>query len=241
MTTLYNNFIFSQLAIYQEKFNIHPLFQEAKYGKLSASILKEFALYQYSDSILWVPMLSLMKSKVRRSDRFRRAIEDNIRCETGIGNVSHITLARDLMRSLGVEALSHDHLCFLQESINFWLSDDFARFTEPMVVGWLLVAETLVPQMFSKMLPCFEELGCDVIYFKEHISVDVDEHSQWMSESVQDVLSLYGPESASEILQGMEEAWEETVEIPERLYQKWTGVTLSDEETLSSASEFIDL
>jgi pyrroloquinoline quinone (PQQ) biosynthesis protein C len=220
MTKIQNLSIFAQLSLYQEEFDAHPFFEAAKKNNIPDFLLREFALYQCVDSILWVPMLSLMKSKVIKSSRFRQAIEDNICCETGIGNVSHITLAKDFNRSVGVELLRSEPLSFLVKSVDFWLSDEFDSFTEPMVVGWLLVAETLVPQMFAKMMSSFEAVGADSLYLREHVVVDVDEHSQWMSESVNDVLALYGPECIAEILAGMREAWEETVEIPNVLFAK---------------------
>src|SRR5689334_18222050 len=97
--------IFARLEQYRADFAQHPLFAAARAGDLPPSLLREFAFHQYADSILWIPMLALMKSKAVRSARLRRAIEDNIACEAGLGATSHVQLAADLMRSLGLSGV----------------------------------------------------------------------------------------------------------------------------------------
>ena len=213
--------VFYQLNLYRNYFLKHSFFKEAIDKQIPSSVLMEFALYQYSDGVLWVPMLSLMKSKIEKSTRLRKAIEDNICCETGIGGVSHVELVRKMINSLNLDCLGESSSYFVLKNLNFWLSQEFEEFTEPMVVGWLLVAETLVPIMFEKMQACFAPLGCDTLYFSEHVSVDGDEHSRWMSEAAHDVVAAYGAEqSVGAILHGMREAWLETISVPDLLYQK---------------------
>lgn len=60
----------------------------------------------------------------------------------------------------------------------------------------------------------------DTRYFSEHIAVDVDEHASWMAEAVAGVVALYGPESVPIVTAGMADAWEETREVPDRLWER---------------------
>jgi hypothetical protein len=216
----YTEPIFDQLAGYRAQLVDHPLMIAARAGKLSTTTLHEFAFHQYSDSILWIPMLAQMKAMARRSARLRKAIEDNIAHEAGLGTTSHVQLAVALMRSLGISALDAFPTATFARSAELWLSDAFAEQTEPEVAGWLLTAETLVPLMFAALRPSFVGLGCDTRYFDEHVEVDTDEHAAWMAESVDDVIELYGPTCASEISAGMADAWQETHEVPDVLWRK---------------------
>ena len=184
----YTEPIFSRLDDYRRRLAEHPLLAEARTGNLPTTILHEFAFHQYSDSILWIPMLAQMKSLAPRSQRLRQAIEDNIRHEAGIGGTSHVTLAVSLMRSLGIAHLDRFPTTTFAKDAVEWLSDDFVELTEPVLAGWLLTAESLVPLMFEAIEPCFAKLAADTTYFREHVSVDTDEHSRWMAEAVQRVL-----------------------------------------------------
>jgi pyrroloquinoline quinone (PQQ) biosynthesis protein C len=214
----YTEPILATLAGYRAQLVEHPFLVAARAGELDPELLKEFAFHQYSDSILWIPMLAQMRSKAQRSRRLRRAIADNIAHEAGLVAESHVTLAVTLVRSLGVTSLAELPVHVLADSAELWLSDAFAAMTEPEVAGFLLGAETLVPVMFEAVLPSYEGKA-DVRYFREHVAVDSDEHSRWMIESVEDVLRSYGGEAAGEIAAGMADAWRETIEIPEQLWR----------------------
>ena len=212
----YTEPIFALLDEYRRLLVDHPLLTAPR---LSRTVLHEFAFHQYSDSILWIPMLAQMKSKATRSQRLRRAIEDNIGHEAGLGGTSHVALAVDLMRSLGVRALDALPTRTFARSAELWLSDEFVAESEPATAGWLLVAETLVPAMFAAIAPQFAAVGADTRYFTEHVAVDCDEHAAWMAESVEDVLELYGPTAMPEITAGMADAWQETREVPDALWE----------------------
>lgn len=214
----YTEPILQALADYRAQLVEHPFLVAARAGEVEVELLREFAFHQYSDSILWIPMLAQMRSKAQRSPRLRRAIADNIAHEAGLVAESHVTLAVTLVRSLGMTSLSELPVHVLADSAELWLTDAFAAMTEPEVAGFLLGAETLVPVMFEAVLPSYEGIA-DVRYFREHVSVDTDEHSTWMIESVEDVLRTYGGDVAGEIAGGMADAWQETVEIPERLWR----------------------
>ena len=199
----------------------HPLLTAAREGELPREILDELAYHQYSDSILWIPMLAQMKTKATRSPRLRRAIEDNIAHEAGMSNgISHVTLAVDLMRSLGVRTLEAFPRETFIASATLWLSDAFRDFGEPEVAGFLMTAETLVPRMFAAVLPAFARIDCELRYFEEHVSVDGDEHAVWMREAVAEVISIYGATSVPRVLSGMRDAREETREVPDALWRR---------------------
>ena len=208
--------IFATLDRYRAELLEHPLLVAARSGQIERATLLQFAFYQYSDSITWIPMLAQMKSRAVRSRRLRAAIEDNIGHEAGLGGVSHVTLAAQLMRSLGVATLADFPTDGFGRTAQLWLSDAFVEMSEPALAGWLLTAETLVPEMFAVMKPCFDGIA-DTTYFTHHIAVDSDEHAAWMAEAVDDVVALYGPACVPLVLEGMADAWAETLEDPDAL------------------------
>jgi hypothetical protein len=211
--------IFSRLDRYRAELLEHPLLDAARRGTLSEATLQQFAFYQYVDSVTWIPMLAQMKSKAARSRRLQDAIRDNIAHEAGLDGTSHVALAVALMRSLGIKRLDDFPADAFTDPAEMWLSDPFAEFSEPAIAGWLLTAETLVPLLFAAIKPCFDPLG-DTRYFSEHIAVDADEHASWMAEAVADVVALYGPGSVPIITAGMADAWQETREVPDRLWEQ---------------------
>ncbi|MEP6865038.1 MAG: iron-containing redox enzyme family protein [Deltaproteobacteria bacterium] len=213
----YTEPIFTTLATQRAELATHPLLAA---HDLPTTILHEFAFHQYSDSILWIPMLAQMKAKALRSSRLRRAIEDNIAHEAGLGGTSHVTLAVELMRSLGIRTLEPFPTHTFARSATLWLSDEFVGEAEPATAGWLLVAETLVPDLFAALEPAFARIGADTRYFREHVAVDTDEHAQWMTEAVEEIVELYGPECVADILAGMADAFAETLEVPDALWRR---------------------
>jgi hypothetical protein len=161
-----------------------------------------------------------MKVNATRSPRLRAAIEDNIAHEAGIGGTSHVTLAVWLLRSLGITSLDAFDTATFGATASMWLGDGFAAMAEPAIAGWLLTAETLVPQMFAAMKPSFDRVAnANTRYFSEHIAVDADEHATWMAEAVDEVVAMYGPECVPIVLAGMADAWAETREVPDALWQ----------------------
>lgn len=215
----YTEPIFNRLADYRDQLTEHPYLVAASAGTLTRDTLEQFAFHQYSDSILWIPMLAQMKSMARRSRRLRQAIEDNIAHEAGLRATSHVALAVDMMRSLGLRSLDGMPVDTFARSATLWLTDAFADQTEPEVAGFLLTAETLVPQMFAAIEPSFTAIGCNTTYFREHISVDSDEHATWMAEAVSDIVTIYGESCVEQIVAGMVDAWQETREVPDTLWR----------------------
>ncbi|MFN0252004.1 MAG: iron-containing redox enzyme family protein [Kofleriaceae bacterium] len=209
--------IFSTLERYRAELLEHPLLVAAKSGQLERSTLIELAYYQYADSITWIPMLAQMKERALKSRRLRKAIEDNIAHEAGIGSTSHVTLAAGLMRSMGVRSLDGLPTDGILRTASLWLSDAFSEMTEPALAGWLLVAETLVPAMFEVIATQYAGIA-DTTYFSEHIHVDGDEHAVWMRESVAEVIAIYGTTCIPEILAGMADARDEAHDDPNALW-----------------------
>lgn len=124
------------------------------------------------------------------------------------------------MRSLGVRRLDEFPTDGIPRTASLWLSDDFVAMSEPALAGWLLTAETLVPEMFAVMTPSFAALaGADTTYFSQHVAVDSDEHSAWMAEAVDEIVDLYGPDCVPLVLEGMADAWQETLEDPDELWR----------------------
>jgi hypothetical protein len=217
----FTEFIFDVLDRYRAVLQQHPLLAAARTGQIEKPLLETFAYYQYCDSVTWIPMLAQMKTMATRSHRLRSAIEDNIAHEAGLGDVSHVELAARLLRSLDVQSLDRFPTRGLARTLGLWLADEFAEMTEPALAGWLLVAETLVPDMFAAVLPAFDALGtADTLYFRKHIAVDADEHARWMTEAVIDVVELYGPTCVPAVLGGMAGAWLETLEDPDDVWER---------------------
>jgi Iron-containing redox enzyme len=211
--------IFSQLDRYRAELLAHPLLEAARRGTLDDTTLHQFAFHQYSDSITWIPMLAQMRSMATRSRRLQAAIRDNIAHEAGLDGTSHVTLAVELMRSLGITSLDAFPTQTFADTATLWLSDPFVTCPEPAVAGWLLAAETLVPLMFAAVKPSFDRIA-NTRYFSVHIAVDADEHATWMAEAVDEVVSLYGPDSVSLVIDGMADAWQETIEVPDALWRR---------------------
>lgn len=211
--------IFSQLERYRTELVEHPLLRAGSQGALDDTTLHQFAFHQYSDSITWIPMLAQMKTLATRSQRLQAAIRDNIAHEAGLDGTSHVTLAVELMRSMGLTRLESFPTTTFADTATLWLSDAFVHCPEPAIAGWLLAAETLVPMMFAAVKPSFDRIA-NTRYFSVHIAVDADEHATWMAEAVDEVVSLYGPDSVSLVIAGMADAWAETIEVPDALWRQ---------------------
>lgn len=203
-----------RLELYCQMMSTHPLFLLVARGDLPRAIVDEFAWLQYADSILWVPMLALMKERVR-NPRLVRALTDNIACEAGVSGTSHIELARRFVASLGLKsAPAGTSLPDVIDNASQWTS-----FTEGQIAGWICAAETLVPILFAKMRPAFAAIrGCDLHYLDEHIGVDSDEHSHWMRDAIEQLVLTGTP--VGDILAGLDFGMREAMDVPDALYAK---------------------
>ncbi len=208
-----------RLEIHADRMRRHPIGQLIREQRLPASVTREFAAIQYIDSVLWVPMLALMKDRAT-SPRLRRALTDNLLCEAGANHTSHITLCRQFVESLGIMPSFgnyNDHSRLATHPVE--IMNSVTGLSEEEIAGWILAAESLVPVMFALFLPEFEKIsGADLTYLREHINIDSDEHSQWMQEAVNELLSRAGADQG--IVSGLEIGARVALSIPDALYAK---------------------
>lgn len=207
------SFLDQRLALHEAMLRAHPFLELARNAMLPREILEEFAYLQYVDSILWVPMLSLMKERAR-SERLTRAIRDNIACETGMSGTSHIEMARMFIRSLGLDVVGAGQNPDVVATVSQWTT-----FGEAVVAGWLYAAEHLVPLLFGAMRPGFAAIpGADLRYLDEHIAVDSDDHSRWMREAIAEIIQ--DDPTHPDVLLGIDLGSREVLDVPDVLYSK---------------------
>lgn len=212
-----------RLRSYQQDMRGHPIGRVIRNEKLPQVIALEFATLQYIDSVLWVPMLALMKDRVS-SPRLRKALTDNLLCEAGATHTSHITLCREFVESIGIlpsfgDYRDHSELATHPVAV----MNSVSALSEEEIAGWILAAETLVPDMFAMFLPAFEKIsGSDLTYLREHIGVDSEEHSQWMLEAARELIAESGDprRSYKGVLSGLDVGARVALSIPDALYAK---------------------
>ncbi|MDO8521385.1 MAG: iron-containing redox enzyme family protein [bacterium] len=209
---------------YRGKLTCHPINDLIARRVLPLEVIRECAAIQYVDSMLWVPMLALMKDRVE-SPRLQEALRANIRCETGDAGISHLTLAQSFIRSLGIPPYFGDYgVQSKLASHPVEIMNAATGLNEAQIAGWLLVAETLVPHLFALLRPAFEGFPeVDLRYLDEHIAVDADEHAQWMDAAVKEILALGG--RAEEVITGVDLGGRVTLSVPDALYAKAIRMT----------------
>lgn len=205
---------------YEELLKTHPLTKVMKQGFVAKQLLQEYASLQYVDSVLWVPMLALMKDRVSHP-RLKTALTENLLCEAGAKHTSHITLCRQFVESLGISPYFGNFLEYSALATHpVEMMNAVSGLDEEQIAGWILVAEAVVPALFQMALPAFERVpGADLRYLREHITVDADEHAEWMYQSVQELLS--SPQSLERILQGIHLGGRTALAVPDALYAKY--------------------
>jgi len=185
--------------------------------RLSRSLLCEFALTQWGDSVVWVPMLATMRDRVN-NPRLRQALDANLRCEAGVDALrSHVTLCRQFVMSLGLQPgliPSRTRLGGYASA----MTDITPLLTEPQIAGWILASESLVPALFTSVIDQFRQAGADIAYLVEHISVDDEEHAQWMREASIELISTGGGPAFGQILFGARLAARATISVLDTLY-----------------------
>lgn len=198
----------------------HPLAKVMAAPEVSRKLLEEYAGLQYVDSILWVPMLAIMKDRAK-NPRLVKALTDNILCEAGAKHTSHVTLCMNFIKSIGLTPFYGNFEYYsklAQHPIE--MMNAVSGMSEAQIAGWALVAEAVVPSLFSMTVPAYSRLpGVDMTYLNEHIQVDSDEHAQWMLESVEELVSEGTP--IREILAGVHLGGRTALSIPDALYAKY--------------------
>ena len=179
--------IHQAVSYYQTKLANHPIRPFCEKGLLSRSLVEDFARIQYVDSTLWVAMLSLARGRVS-NPKLSEAIRKNIFVRWELRRPAcypRAGVCQKPRNSSGVRRLpglcsSHrtfrkSHECFRS-----------GRETGSFRVG--SGRQTLVPTLFSMFRPAFQHhAGADLRYLDEHITIDADEHAQWMLEAAVEV------------------------------------------------------
>lgn len=138
-------------------------------------------------------------------------------------------MCKEFVESLGEPTFYGDYIEYAPRSAHaVEVMNGLTGMTEAEMSGWLLAAETLVPVFFGIFRPAFAQIhGVDLRYLDEHISVDADEHSQWMNEAVQELL-VKDKSSFEQILNGIRIGGRLTVSIPDVLYARTLRTARSD-------------
>ena len=204
---------------YAEKLATHPIAELCRRGEVPRRELDEFVRAQYADSTRWVPMLSQMKDVVTEP-RLVKALIENIECETGCYGMAHTTLAKNFAESIGVSPSFVDTRGFAPIAVHgMEIMNAIASMSEPMICGWLMVAEALVPVLFQVFRPAFERMpSADLEYFDEHIRVDSDEHAEWMAEAAEALLTR--SDCYAELMLGIDIGARVTFSVPDAVYAR---------------------
>ena len=165
-------------------------------------------------------MLAQMKSKARRSERLKRAIEENIAHEAGFQAESHVTprSADDEEPRTRRDRCTHAWSVHRSSALlDIGRIQSFrrgggrrlaprCRVTRP---GPLRAngTELRLARLRHPLLP------------RAH-RVDSDEHATWMAESVEEVVDLYGPAALAQVTMGLNESWAETRAVPDALWAR---------------------
>lgn len=202
---------------YQKQLSGHPIAKLVGDDRVPDSILREFAIFQFVDGVLWIPMLAMMKDRVSNK-RLKLALTENILCEAGAEGVSHVERCRSFIKSLDLNPFTPEIYEYVSAAWKMLLPVD--GWSEPYIAGRMLAAEALVPTLFRIFSEGFRrKQSVDMTYIDEHIVVDADEHSQWMRESALEILQQ-DPNALEEILKGIHESAAATLAVPDDLYNK---------------------
>ena len=209
----------STLESYEKQLINHPLSLLIKKEGLDLETLREIAGLQYVDSVLWVPMLALMKDRVQ-NPKLKEALLDNLLCEAGATHTSHVTLCLEFIESLGVSPYYGDFSKLSSLGTQpVEMMNSVTGLNEGEIAGWILASEFLVPPLFKALRPAFARIpGVKLRYLEDHIVVDSDEHAQWMFDSCLD-LSKEG-KFEDDILSGLHMGGRTALSVPDAVYAK---------------------
>lgn len=206
------------LVHYQEQMRQHGLGRLIAQGLAPASVGLEFMKLQYVDSTLWVPMLAIMKDRVKHPT-LKKALLDNLLCEAGARHTSHVTLCAEFLISKGIDPYFGDlyHYSPLAKHPTE-IMNSVIRMSEAEIAGWIMIAETIVPDLFRLVHPLLKGIGANMHYIDEHITVDGDEHGEWMMRSIRELIQ--DGTSVDEILHGLHLGGRVALSVPDALYAK---------------------
>jgi hypothetical protein len=212
--------IHALLDTYVEQMRTHPLQSVFVASNTPRKLIEEFAGIQYVDSVLWVPMLAVMKDRVKNPLLYE-ALKDNLLCEAGATHESHVMLCQKFIKSVGVSPFYGNFQEYSGVASHpVEIMNGVSGMNEEQIAGFNLVSEAMVPHLFKMVLPAFKRLpGVDTTYLTDHIHVDADDHAQAMIEAVEDLVE-HGAAVGS-ILEGMHLSARTALSIPDALYAKY--------------------
>lgn len=210
------------LNTYIEQMRTHPLQSAFILPTTPRKLIEEFAGIQYVDSVLWVPMLAIMKDRVK-NEKLYNALRDNLLCEAGANHESHIMLCQRFIKSVGISPYFGNFNEYSRLSGHpLEIMNGVSGMSEEQIAGFNLVSEAAVPYLFKMALPAFKRLeaqnAADPQYLTDHITVDADDHAEQMIRAVEDLIA-HGA-SLGSILEGMHLAGRALLSIPDALYAK---------------------
>jgi hypothetical protein len=210
----------SLLDSYTDQMRTHPLQTVFTQPDAPRSLVEEFASIQYVDSVLWVPMLAVMKDRVRNTKLYE-ALKDNLLCEAGATHESHVMLCQRFIKSIGISPFYgnfHEYSHLASHPVE--MMNGVSGMNEEQIAGFNLVSEALVPYLFKMVLAAFKRVpGADTTYLTDHIDVDADDHARAMIEAVEDLVAEGA--SVGAILEGMHLSARTALSIPDALYAKY--------------------
>lgn len=208
-----------RVNFYHDQLENHPIKSLILKDLFSKDLALEFAKLQYIDSVLWVPMLALMKDRVTNKN-LHKALRANLMCEAGINHQSHITLCKEFLESIGIAPYMGDFEMLsglAKQPVE--IMNSVGGLSEAEIAGWILVAEALVPSLFRLFRPCFARMeNADLKYLDEHIVVDSDEHAAWMYQAAKDLLQ--NGTCVRHILAGIDLGGRTALAVPDVLFAK---------------------
>jgi pyrroloquinoline quinone (PQQ) biosynthesis protein C len=185
----------------------HPVVLKIIGGILPKKILNVILLCFYADGLWWVAALQYMQQRAR-NPRFKKALLDNLNCETGAnGGTPHMVLLDNFFESIGLIGNMKDPI--YKNAIQRAQAENkmLKQATEQEKAGFMFGTEHLFPVLLNAIRPSivYHYPNCNMGYIDEHIEVDADEHSIWMKESIIEMLNAK-PECFEEIQYGIEQA-----------------------------------
>jgi len=201
----------SRIAQFESDLRSHPLMRMASNGELPRSGEKALALYMFTDSWMWPPMLAAMRDQAAHP-KLKKAISDNLADETGTRGQSHINMCVRFCRSLGIAPQLTD-LSELNRTVN--ISNEL---TEAQIAGWLAAAEMLTLPLYALALAAFgKKPGVETKYLDVHMDVD-EEHIAWLWAAVEGLLE--DRPCMNEILEGVGLGARATLKSLDEIYEE---------------------
>jgi pyrroloquinoline quinone (PQQ) biosynthesis protein C len=211
--------VLSLVEMYATQMKTHPLQVIFHLPNTPRKLVNEFAGIQYVDSVLWVPMLAVMKDRAK-NEKLYQALLDNLLCEAGASHQSHVMLCQEFIKSVGVSPFYgnfQEYSSLPSHAVE--MMNAVSGMNEDQIAGFNLMSEAIVPYLFKMVLPAFKRIpGCDTRYLVDHITVDADEHAQAMIDAVSDMLE-HGA-SVGAIMEGIHLSARTALSIPDALYAK---------------------